>query len=109
MRLRTLALLLVGVLVGCASPQPTHRCIYLTGRFTAPLNKDGLAAQLRAKGYVVADKMAPGVDTVILGHPPINETQDGFTPLHELADYKLAKDMGAELVPLETARSVFGL
>jgi predicted secreted protein len=83
------------------SPRVT-RTIYLMGRFSAPYNKPELTLLLRRLGNKVVDKMAPGVDTVILGNDPINEAGDGFAVVQESDEYKLASDLRVEFAYLNT-------
>lgn len=59
------------------------RTIYLMGRFSAPYNKDTLATLLTRLGNKVVDKMAPGVDTVIVGNDLPTEENDGFAPIED--------------------------
>jgi len=90
------------------SPRVT-RTIFLMGRFSAPYNKPELTNLLRRLGNKVVDKMAPGVDTVILGNDPINEAGDGFASVQESDDYKLASDLRVEFAYLNTIRDLIKL
>lgn len=90
------------------SPRVT-RTIYLMGRFSAPYNKPELTNLLRRLGNKVVDKMAPGVDTVILGNDPINEAGDGFVSVQESDEYKLASDLRVEFAYLNTIRDLIKL
>lgn len=90
------------------SPRVT-RTIYLMGRFSAPYNKPELTLLLRRLGNKVVDKMAPGVDTVILGNDPINEAGDGFVSVQESDEYKLASDLRVEFAYLNTIRDLIKL
>jgi hypothetical protein len=72
------------------------RTIYLMGSFTAPYNKPELTNLLKRLGNKVVDKMAPGVDTVILGNNPVNEAGDGFAKVQDSAEFKLASDLRVE-------------
>ncbi|MBX3463898.1 MAG: hypothetical protein KF830_12070 [Planctomycetes bacterium] len=85
------------------------RTIYLLGRFSAPYNKPELANLLRRLGNKVVDKMAPGVDTVILGNDPINEAGDGFVSVQDSEEYKLASDLRVEFTYLRTIRDLIKL
>jgi hypothetical protein len=85
------------------------RTIYLLGRFSAPYNKPELTALLRRLGNKVVDKMAPGVDTVILGNDPLNEAGDGFVSVQESDEYKLASDLRVEFAYLRTIRDLIKL
>lgn len=85
------------------------RTIYLMGRFSAPYNKPELTILLRRLGNKVVDKMAPGVDTVILGNDPINEAGDGFVSVQESDEFKLASDLRVEFTYLKTIRDLIQL
>lgn len=85
------------------------RTIFLLGRFSAPYNKPELKNLLVRLGNKVVDKMAPGVDTVILGNDPINEAGDGFTSVQESDEYKLAADLRVEFTYLKTIRDLIKL
>lgn len=90
------------------SPRIT-RTIYLMGRFSAPYNKPELALLLRRLGNKVVDKMAPGVDTVILGNDPLNEAGDGFASVQESDEFKLATDLRVEFAYLNTIADLIKL
>ena len=90
------------------TPRAT-RTIYLMGRFSAPYNKPELTNLLKRLGNRVVDKMAPGVDTVILGNDPVNETSDGFTSVQESAEFKLASELRVEFAYLATIRDLIKL
>jgi hypothetical protein len=85
------------------------RKIYLMGRFSAPYNKEPLANLLRRLGNTVVDKMAPGVDTVILGDDPLTEAGDGFARVAESAEFKQAVELKVEMVNLNTVRELIKL
>jgi hypothetical protein len=85
------------------------RTIFLLGRFDRPYAKDDLANLLRRLGNRVVHKMAPGVDTVIIGSDPINEAQDGFTAVQESPDFKLASELRVEFAYLSTIRDLIKL
>lgn len=85
------------------------RKIYLMGRFSAPYNKEPLANLLRRLGNTVVDKMAPGVDTVILGDDPLNEAGDGFARVADSAEFKQAVELKVEMVNLNTVRELIKL
>lgn len=85
------------------------RTIYLLGRFSAPYNKPELTQLLRRLGNKVVDKMAPGVDTVILGNDPLNEAGDGFVSVQESDEFKLASDLRVEFVYLRQIRDLIKL
>lgn len=85
------------------------RTIYLMGRFTAPYNKPELANLLKRLGNKVVDKMAPGVDTVILGNDPVNEAGDGFVSVQESAEFKQASELRVEFAYLATIRDLIKL
>ena len=51
-------------------------------------------------GNRVVSKMAPGVDTVILGNNPLNEAGDGFDAIQESDDFKLANELRVEFTYL---------
>jgi hypothetical protein len=85
------------------------RTIYLMGRFSAPYNKPELTLLLRRLGNKVVDKMAPGVDTVILGNDPINEAGDGFASVQDSDEFKLASDLRVEFAYLNTIRDLIKL
>jgi len=84
------------------------RTIYLMGRFQAPA-KPELATLLRNLGNRVVDKMAPGVDTVILGNDPINEAGDGFASVQDSAEFKQASELRVEFAYLATIRDLIKL
>jgi hypothetical protein len=90
------------------SPRVT-RTIYLMGRFSAPYNKPELTNLLRRLGNKVVDKMAPGVDTVILGNDPVNEAGDGFASVQDSAEYKLASELRVEFAYLSSIRDLIKL
>ncbi|MFY9342846.1 MAG: hypothetical protein WAT39_10175 [Planctomycetota bacterium] len=85
------------------------RTIYLMGRFTAPYNKPELTNLLKRLGNKVVDKMAPGVDTVILGNDPVNEAGDGFASVQESAEFKMASELRVEFAYLSTIRDLIKL
>lgn len=85
------------------------RTIYLMGRFSAPYNKPELTNLLKRLGNKVVDKMAPGVDTVILGNDPVNEAGDGFQSVQESPEYKLASELRVEFAYLATIRDLIKL
>lgn len=85
------------------------RTIYLMGRFTAPYNKPELTNLLKRLGNRVVDKMAPGVDTVILGNDPVNEAGDGFVSVQESAEFKQASELRVEFAYLATIRDLIKL
>ena len=45
-------------------------------------------------------KMAPGVDTVILGNDPVNEEGDGFASVQDSDEFKLANELRVEFTYL---------
>jgi hypothetical protein len=90
------------------SPRVT-RTIYLMGRFSAPYNKPELTNLLKRLGNNVVDKMAPGVDTVILGGDPVNEAGDGFASVQESAEFKLASELRVEFAYLSSVRDLIKL
>lgn len=85
------------------------RTIYLMGRFSAPYNKPELTNLLRRLGNKVVDKMAPGVDTVILGNDPVNAAGDGFDAVQDSAEYKLASELRVEFAYLSSIRDLIKL
>jgi hypothetical protein len=85
------------------------RTIYLMGRFTAPYQKENLTNLLKRLGNKVVDKMGPGVDTVILGNDPVNETGDGFAAVQDSAEYKLASELRVEFAYLNQVRDLIKL
>ncbi|HEX6813917.1 MAG TPA: hypothetical protein VF384_20005 [Planctomycetota bacterium] len=85
------------------------RTIYLMGRFTAPYNKEQLTLLLKRLGNRVVDKMAPGVDTVVLGNDPVNEAQDGFTSVKDSEEYKEAHRLNVEFTYLNIIRDLIKL
>lgn len=76
------------------------RTMFLMGRFTAPYGKEQLTNLLTRLGNRVVSKMAPGVDTVILGNNPVNEAGDGFDAIQESDDFKLANELRVEFTYL---------
>jgi len=76
------------------------RTIYLMGRFSAPYGKEQLTNLLRRLGNRVVTKMAPGVDTVILGNNPVNEAGDGFDAVQDSKEFKLANELRVEFTYL---------
>lgn len=90
------------------SPRVT-RTIYLMGRFSAPYNKPELTNLLKRLGNNVVDKMAPGVDTVILGGDPVNEAGDGFASVQDSAEFKLASELRVEFAYLSSIRDLIKL
>ena len=85
------------------------RTIFLMGRFSAPYEKDPLAALLKRLGNKVVGKMGPGVDTVILGDDPVNEAGDGFAAVKDSPEYKEALGLGVEFAPLKKVRDLIKL
>ncbi len=85
------------------------RTIFLMGRFTAPHNKPELKNLLVRLGNKVVDKMAPGVDTVILGNDPVNEAGDGFASVQESDEFKRASDLRVEFIYLATISDLIKL
>jgi hypothetical protein len=84
------------------------RQIYLMGHFASP-NKDAIKTLLTRLGNKVVDKMAPGVDTVILGNNPVNESGDGFADVQESPEYKLASELGVEFATMSQIRDLIKL
>jgi hypothetical protein len=84
----------------------SKRTIFLLGRFDYPYHKPQLEALLKGLGNSVVSKMAPGVDTVILGDDAINEAADGFAKVQESDDYKVANNLGVEFVPMRKIRDI---
>ena len=85
------------------------RTIYLMGRFTAPYNKEQLTLLLKRLGNRVVGKMAPGVDTVVLGNDPVNEAGDGFTVVKDSEEYKEAHRLNVEFTYLNIIRDLIKL
>jgi hypothetical protein len=85
------------------------RTIYLMGRFSAPYNKPELKVLLTRLGNKVVDKMAPGVDTVILGNDPVNEAGDGFDSVMQSQEYQLAASLRVEFTYLANIRDLIKL
>ena len=85
------------------------RTIYLMGRFTAPYNKEQLTLLLKRLGNRVVGKMAPGVDTVVLGNDPVNEAGDGFTAVKDSEEYKEAHRLNVEFTYLNIIRDLIKL
>jgi hypothetical protein len=85
------------------------RTIFLMGRFSAPYEKDPLAALLKRLGNKVVTTMGPGVDTVILGDDPVNDAGDGFAAVKDSAEYKEALGLGVEFAPLKKIRDLIKL
>ena len=79
------------------------------GRFSAPYNKPELTNLLKRLGNNVVDKMAPGVDTVILGGDPVNEAGDGFASVQDSAEFKLASELRVEFAYLSSIRDLIKL
>lgn len=84
------------------------RTIFLMGHFVAP-NKDAIKTLLTRLGNKVVDKMAPGVDTVILGNNPVNEASDGFTDVQDSPEYKLASELRVEFAYMNQIRDLIKL
>ena len=76
------------------------RTMYLMGRFSAPYGKEKLTNLLRRLGNRVVSKMAPGVDTVVLGNNPVNEAGDGFDAVESSAEFKKANELRVEFTYL---------
>lgn len=76
------------------------RTMYLMGRFGAPYGKEQLTNLLRRLGNRVVTKMAPGVDTVVLGNNPVNEAGDGFASVQDSPEFKLANELRVEFTYL---------
>jgi hypothetical protein len=87
----------------------SKRTIYLMGRFGYPYNKPQLQALLENLGNTVVGKMGPGIDTVVLGDDPVNESGDGFSKVEESEEYKLAVGLGVEFAPLRKIRDLLKL
>jgi hypothetical protein len=85
------------------------RTIYLMGRFTAPYQKEQLTNLLRRLGNKVVDKMAPGVDMVVLGNDPVNEAGDGFAKVEESDEFKLANELRVEFTYLSKIQDLIKL
>jgi hypothetical protein len=90
------------------TPRAT-RTIYLMGRFSAPYNKPELTNLLKRLGNRVVDKMAPGVDTVILGNDPVNDDGSGFASVQDSAEFKLASELRVEFAYLTKIRDLIKL
>jgi hypothetical protein len=76
------------------------RTMFLMGRFSAPYQKDQVANLLRRLGNRVVTKMAPGVDTVLLGNNPVNEAGDGFATIQDSPEFKMANELRVEFTYL---------
>ncbi|MBL8737908.1 MAG: hypothetical protein JNL12_15855 [Planctomycetes bacterium] len=90
------------------SPRVT-RTIYLMGRFQAPYQKEPLKLLLTRLGNKVVDKMGPGVDTVILGNDPLNESGEALVRLQDSEEYKLADKLHVEFQTLQAVRDFLKL
>ena len=86
-----------------------NRTIYLMGRFSSPYHKPQLISLLESLGNKVVHKMAPGVDTVLLGNSIPNEEGDGEIKIEDTDDYKLAMQLGVEFAPLRKVRDLIKL
>jgi hypothetical protein len=69
-----------------AVPQPKCHVAYLVGPFRYPYSKQDVADELRTRGWQIADKLAPGVDTVVVGQEPTVATCGGFVDRVERVD-----------------------
>jgi len=85
------------------------RTIFLMGRFDEPYSKENLKNLLVRLGNRVVNKMAPGVDTVILGSNPVNEAGDGFSSVQESEEFKLASELRVEFAYLSSIRDLIKL
>lgn len=83
-----------------------RRVIYLMGEFRYPYNKPQLKTLLENLGNTVVTKMAPGVDTVVLGDNVINEEGSDFADIKETQEYKEAVFLGVEFAPLRKIRDL---
>src|SRR5262245_10235774 len=95
-------LVLIVTLSSCASPS-SHRCVYLLGRFTVPLNRSMLAQSLTDRGHTVVSMLTSDVDLVVVGYSPVSEDGTGFVPVEELPEYSAAKARGIEILDKATA------
>ena len=100
--------LLVASLGSCAS-SGGNRCVYLLGRFSAPLSKPELAHSLTSRGHSVVDSMTPDVDLVVVGTDPVSEDGSRFVPVRELPEYSVATARGVEIVEKGAAVERFHL
>ena len=85
------------------------RTIVLIGRFSYPLTKPTVKLLLENLGNQVVEKVAPGVDLVIVGGDSLNEAADGYTPVTETPEYKQALFLGVEIAPLHKVRDFLKL
>jgi hypothetical protein len=85
------------------------RTIFLMGRFDEPYSKENLSNLLKRLGNRVVTKMAPGVDTVILGSNPVNEAGDGFSSVQDSEEFKLASELRVEFAYLSSIRDLIKL
>ena len=90
-------LLLIATLASCASSDAS-RCVYLLGRFTAPLNRSQLVASLTARGHRVANTMTDDVELVVVGSDPVSEDASRFVPVRDLPEYSAAVARGIEIL-----------
>ena len=92
---RTFALsgLCLLLLAACETPPNTPtlpNTIYLLGRFPAPHAREQLAGELRQRGYRIANDLDDGVDTVVVGMPPLAPDGDRLLALEDVPEYRRA-------------------
>lgn len=94
------------VFTACEAPPnapPLPNTVYLLGRFSAPHARAQFAAELRQRGYRVANDLDDSVDTVVVGTPPVNPAGDGFVALEDLPEYRRAVHRNLRMLsPQET-------
>ena len=85
------------------------RTIYLMGRFSYPNTKPMVKLALERLGNKVVDRVAPGVDLIIVGGDTLNEDSDGLVPVTDSEEYKQALSLGIEIAPVAKVRDFLKL
>lgn len=93
----------------CETPPnapPLPNTVYLLGRFSAPHDRAQFAAELRQRGYRIANDLDDSVDTVVIGMPPLDDSGEGFVVLEESAEYRRAVRRNLRLLSPQEAQAL---
>lgn len=101
-----LALVLFAACEAPPNAPPLPNTVYLLGRFSAPHDRAQFAAELRQRGYRIANDLDDSVDTVVVGTPPVNAAGDGFVALEDLPEYRRAVRRNLRLLSPQEAQAL---
>ena len=109
MKSRASSWLALVLFAACETPPntpPLPNTIYLLGRFPAPHDRAQFAAELRQRGYRIANDLDDSVDTVVIGTPPANAAGDGFVALEDIPEYRRAVRRNLRLLSPQEAQAL---